>query len=124
MIIGIGTDLFDCRRLEALYNRMEDKILHRLFTKEERERCDKRSRRFESYGKIFSAKEATIKAIGETSSFSWQDITVHKKTTGQPYLILLNKIHNDLIKRYCHYKIDLSITDEPPYAQAFVIISQ
>lgn len=121
MIFGIGTDILDSRRFDEKYQKLGKKFLDRLFTETEQKKCDKRKNRILSYSKIFCAKEATIKAIGRF--FSWHDIELISNNYGKPSIIIkndslmhLNKVLNDA------YNIYVSLTDEPPYAQAFVII--
>jgi holo-[acyl-carrier protein] synthase len=125
MILGIGTDLIFCPRLEGVYERCGYRFFEKIFTQEERERCDKREKRFESYGKIFAAKEAYLKAAGNNQDVRWKDIEVLHNPFGKPYI----KLHGAALIRLselleCGYeaKIELSITDEPPYAQAFVVL--
>ncbi len=126
MIIGIGTDLVDCGRLQKANERIGQRFLDRVFTKTEQERCDLRAHRFQSYGKVFAAKEAVLKALGDVSGIQWQEIEITHLPNGKPIVTLsgtaLNNLRNLLMKDQTE-KIDLSITDEPPYAQAFVVIS-
>lgn len=125
MAISIGTDLLDSRRLDSAYHRFGDRLFKRLFTEEERHHCDKRLKRIESYAKIFSAKEAVLKAIGVVKNISWQDIEIKHLPSGKPFVALYKTALdrcNMLFGGKDAYKIDLSISDEPPYAQAFVVI--
>lgn len=125
MIIGIGTDLVFCTRFEKIFKTSGEKLFKRLFTENERERADKRIKRFESYGKIFAAKEAYLKAAGDNQGVSWQNIEVLHNAFGKPYIALNGKAKEklkELSPQNSIQKIELSITDEPPYAQAFVVI--
>ncbi len=126
MIVGIGTDLVDCNRLQKASERVGQRFLNRIFTKVEQERCNKRVLRFQSYGKVFAAKEAVLKALGDVSGIQWQEIEITHLPTGKPIVTLSGKAFNNFKKLFTNNqtgKIDLSITDEPPYAQAFVVIS-
>jgi holo-[acyl-carrier protein] synthase len=125
MILGIGTDLVFCPRFEKIYNRTGYKFFERIFTEKERERCDARLKRFESYGKVFAAKEAYLKAAGNNRDVRWKDIEILHNDLGKPYIHLtgaaLDRLEELLPSGY-KAKIELSITDEPPYAQAFVVL--
>jgi len=127
MIIGIGTDICDIRRIEALLNKFGERFPLKAFTKGERMRSDASSTRANSYAKRFAAKEATAKALAgtDTGALSWQDVEVINHPSGKPEIIL----HGAALKRAeAHietgqdWKIHLSLTDDYPYAQAFVII--
>lgn len=128
MIVGIGVDLVDCRRIEKMIAKFGQRFLERVFTQSERERCERRSLQASSYGKIFAAKEAVVKALGTGEGMSWQDIEINKLPSGKPWI----KLHGSAAR---HLKtlipddswiedINLSLTDEWPYAQAFVVISK
>ncbi len=127
MIIGIGTDLCDIRRIDALLEKFGDRFPRKAFTKGERARSDASSTRASSYAKRFAAKEATAKALAgrHTGALSWQDVEVINHPSGKPKI----KLHGGALKRIqMHmdegrkWKIHLSLTDDYPYAQAFVII--
>jgi holo-[acyl-carrier protein] synthase len=126
MIIGIGTDLIDCGRLQRANERIGQRFLDRVFTKTEQQRCNLRMQRFQSYGKVFAAKEAVLKALGDVSGIQWQEIEITHLPNGKPIVTLFGAALNNFKKLLMvnqDGKIDLSITDEPPYAQAFVVIS-
>lgn len=127
MIAGIGTDLCDIRRIEALLDKFGDRFPQKVFTKNERKRADAQSTRSSSYAKRFAAKEAVAKALAgtHTGSLSWQDVEVGNAPSGKPEIIL----HGNALKRIQSrleggqsYTIHLSLTDDYPYAQAFVIV--
>ena len=126
MIVGIGTDLIDCRRLEKVISNQGQRFLDRVFTEEEQRRSKGRSKSLESFGKIYAAKEATVKAIGNVSGIHWKDIEINHLPSGKPVVTLSGQAFVNfkaLFKGDQKSQIDVSITDEPPYAQAFVVIS-
>jgi len=127
LIIGIGTDICDIRRIEALLDKFGERFPLKTFTKGERERSDASSTRANSYAKRFAAKEATAKALAgtHTGALSWHDVEVSNYPSGKPEIIL----HGAALKRVeaqveagKSWKIHLSLTDDYPYAQAFVIV--
>ena len=128
MIIGIGNDLIDIGRIERTLERFGDRFLERCFTEIERRKSDRRAQRAASYAKRFAAKEACSKALGTgfRKGVFWRDMGVVNLPTGQPTMALtggaLERL-NAIIPVGMQAKIDLTITDEPPLAQAIVIIS-
>lgn len=125
MILGIGTDLVFCPRFETIFERTGYRFFERIFTEKERFHCDKRTKRFESYGKIFAAKEATLKALSRNAGVRWKDIEVTHDDVGKPHILLYGcakKRLDELHPIGYAARIEVSITDEPPYAQAFVIL--
>lgn len=128
MIIGIGSDLTDCRRIEAVIQRQGDRFIKRVFTPHERDRLEARQNRVGSYAKLFAAKEAVAKALGTgiAKGVSWQDIEIRREMGAAPEVVLYNAalLHfNSLLPANRVGHIHLSLTDEWPYAQAFVILS-
>ncbi|MCX7338858.1 MAG: holo-ACP synthase [Alphaproteobacteria bacterium] len=126
MIIGIGTDLLDCRRLEKSISAFGQRFLDRLFTNAEQKKCQGRKEVFQSYGKIFAAKESVLKAIGDTEGVRWQDIELNHLPNGKPTVTLSGRALENLKKQIQSdrpFKFDVSISDDPPYAIAFVVIS-
>ena len=128
MIVGIGSDLIDIRRIERTIERYGDRFLSRIFTAAERERSDRRANRVASYAKRYAAKEACSKALGTgfRRGVYWRDIGVVNLPGGRPSLALtggaLARL-NALVPPGMAARIDVSLTDEPPIAQAIVIIS-
>ncbi|MEM6414534.1 MAG: holo-ACP synthase [Pseudomonadota bacterium] len=128
MIIGIGNDLIDIRRIEKTLSRHGDRFTHRLFTPLERAKSDARHNRAASYAKRFAAKEACSKALGTGLSRGvfWRDMGVVNLPSGQPSMKLtggaLERL-NEIVPDDRIAKIHLTITDDYPLAQAFVIIS-
>lgn len=128
MIIGMGSDLCDVRRIEKSIARFGERFLDRIFTPKERERSERRKRSVESYAKRFAAKEACAKALGTgfRSGVFFRDLGVVNLPSGKPTMQLTGgalKRLNTLIPSGFEPQIDLTITDEGPMAQAIVIIS-
>jgi holo-[acyl-carrier protein] synthase len=129
MIIGLGSDLIDIRRIEKTIARFGDRFLDRIFTPAEKARSDRRQlTRIESYAKRYAAKEACSKALGTgfRKGVFWRDMGVVNLTGGKPSMALtggaLARLESLLPAGY-EAQIDISLTDEPPMAQAIVIIS-
>ena len=127
MIIGLGSDLCDIRRIEQALERHGDRFTHRLFTPIERERSDGRASRAASYAKRFAAKEACSKALGVgiNAGVSWVDMGVVNLPTGQPGLELTGGAAARLARLTppgMRAIVHLTLTDEHPYAQALVLI--
>jgi len=128
MIIGLGNDVIDIRRVERTIERYGDRFLSRIFTDIERRKSDNRAARAASYAKRFAAKEACAKALGTgfRRGVFWRDMGVVNLPSGRPTLELTGGAARALaaITPEGHeVRIDLSITDDFPTAQAIVIIS-
>lgn len=130
MILGVGTDLCDIRRIEQTLARFEARFVERIYTDEERAKADKRTGqgRASRYAMFFAAKEATAKALGTgfRENVFWKDLAVSNLPSGQPIMTLsngaLDRLQSLTPAGYDH-KIDISLTDEYPLAHAMVIIS-
>jgi holo-[acyl-carrier protein] synthase len=128
MILGIGNDLIDIRRIEKTIERFGDRFLDRIFTGDERRRSDRRANRSASYAKRYAAKEACAKALGTgfRRGVYWRDIGVANLPGGRPTLVLsggaLEQL-NAITPPGMAARIDVTLTDEPPLAQALVIIT-
>ena len=127
-MIGIGSDLLDIRRIEKTISRFGDRFKNKIFTKNEINKCEKRLNKFECYAKRFAAKEAASKALGTgfRKGIFWKDLEVVNLPSGKPTIKFHGNslIHlNSLLPSESNLSIDLTITDEYPYAQALVIIS-
>lgn len=127
MIIGIGSDLCDIRRIEATLERFNERFTKKIFTEKERIKSDRRAARAPSYARRFAAKEACSKALGTGISHGvyWKDMEVVNLPSGAPTM----QLHAGALKRLKQivpegYKavIHLTLTDDPPLAQAFIII--
>ena len=128
MILGIGNDLIDIRRIEETIARFGDRFLDRIFTPLERRRSDRRQNRAASYAKRFAAKEACSKALGTglRQGVYWRDMGVVNLASGRPTLQLTGGAAEHLAALTppgYFARIDLTITDDFPLAQAIVIIS-
>lgn len=127
MIMGIGSDLIDIRRVERSLERFGDRFANRIFTLVEQKKSDGRRARAASYAKRFAAKEACAKALGTGISRGvfWRDMGVVNLPGGKPTMKLTNgaaKRLADLLPDGYEARIHLTITDDFPLAQAFVVI--
>ncbi len=127
MIIGIGADLADIRRIEQTLERFGERFTNRVFTETERARSDKRAARGASYAKRWAAKEACSKALGTgvRMGVAWKEMGVVNLPTGQPTMELIGGAAErlkDMVPEGYTPHIHLTITDDAPYAQAFVVI--
>ena len=127
MILGIGSDLCDVRRIERSLSRFGERFTHRIFTEGERARSDRRAARAGSYARRFAAKEACAKALGTGLRLGvfWRDMEVVNLPGGRPTMRLTGgaKARLDAMMPPGHEAvIHVSLTDDEPYAQAFVII--
>ena len=128
MIIGIGSDLIDIRRIEKTLERFRERFTNRCYTEVERQKSEGRLLRAESYAKRYAAKEACSKALGTgfRKGVFWRDMGVVNLPGGKPTMKLtggaLARL-NDILPVGMGAQIDLTITDEPPVAEALVIIS-
>ncbi|MBS0540837.1 MAG: holo-ACP synthase [Proteobacteria bacterium] len=128
MILGIGNDLCDIRRIESSLARFSDRFIRRIFTEVEQKRSEGRAERAASYAKRFAAKEACSKALGTglRRGVFWRDMGVINLRGGKPTMALTGGAAARLAEMTpagMTVQIDLSMTDEYPMAQAFVIIS-
>jgi holo-[acyl-carrier protein] synthase len=128
MILGIGSDLVDVRRIEQVIARHGERFLGRIFTATERARAERRANRIATYAKRFAAKEACAKALGTglRAGVFWRDMGVVNLPSGRPTLSLTGgalKRLEAITPAGCEARIDLTITDEGPIAQALVVIS-
>ena len=128
MILGIASDLIDVRRIERTVQRHGERFLARIFTATERATAERRAKRCETYAKRFAAKEACAKALGTglRAGVFWRDMGVINLPSGRPTM----KLTGGALKRLQSItpagfepRIDVTITDEGPMAQALVVIS-
>lgn len=127
MIIGIGSDLCDIRRIEQTLERFGDRFVRRVFTETERRKSDRRAQRAASYAKRFAAKEAGAKALGTGFSRGvfLRDIGVVNLPSGAPTLAFTGGAARRLaaLAPEGHEPVvHLTLTDDHPLAQAFVVI--
>lgn len=128
MILGLGNDVIDIRRIERTIELYGDRFLDRIFTETERLKSDRRRARAASYAKRFAAKEACSKALGTglRKGVYWRDMGVVNLPSGRPTLMLTGGAAAQLARITPpghEARIDLTITDDFPMAQAIVIIS-
>lgn len=128
MIIGIGSDLIDVRRIEKTLDRFGERFTHRCFTEVERAKSDGRKNRAASYAKRFAAKEACAKALGSGIAMGvvWTEMGVENLPSGRPTMRLTGSAAARLAALTPPGfvpRVDLTITDDLPLAQAFVVIS-
>jgi holo-[acyl-carrier protein] synthase len=128
MIIGIGSDLVDIRRIERTIERHGERFLNRIFTATEQARAERRANRVATYAKRFAAKEACAKALGTglRRGVYWRDMGVVNQRSGRPTMQLtggaLRRLQ-EITPAGCEARIDVTVTDEGPMAQALVVIS-
>jgi holo-[acyl-carrier protein] synthase len=128
MILGIGSDIIDIRRIERTLQRFGERFLERVFTETERRKSEGRTNRAASYAKRFAAKEACSKALGTgfRAGVFWRDMGVVNLPSGKPTLALsggaLARL-KAITPPGMQAQIDLSLTDDDPQAQAIVVIS-
>jgi holo-[acyl-carrier protein] synthase len=127
VILGIGSDLADIRRVAETLERFGERFTHRIFTERERARSERRGAPAASYAKRFAAKEACAKALGTglRAGVFWRDMGVANLPSGQPTLQLTGGARARLeaiTPEGCEPVVHLSLTDDHPYAQAFVVI--
>jgi holo-[acyl-carrier protein] synthase len=128
MILGLGNDIIDIRRIDKTIARYGERFLKRVFTDTERQKSDSRAARAASYAKRFAAKEACAKALGTglRRGVFWRDMGVVNQRGGRPTMALtggaLARL-DEITPAGMSPQIDLTLTDEYPMAQAIVIIS-
>jgi holo-[acyl-carrier protein] synthase len=128
MILGIGSDIIDIRRIERTLERFGERFIERVFTETERRKSDGRANRAASYAKRFAAKEACSKALGTgfRDGVFWRDMGVSNLSSGKPTMTLTGGALERLAAitpSGMRAQIDISLTDDNPQAQAIVIIS-
>jgi len=128
VILGLGNDLIDIRRIEKTLERYGERFTARVFTEIERRKSEGRRLRAASYAKRFAAKEACAKALGTGLSRGvyWRDMGVVNLPSGRPTMRLTGgaaKVLQEMTPDGYEARIDLTITDDFPLASAIVIIS-
>lgn len=128
MIIGIGTDLVDIRRIERTLERFAGRFVNRVFTEVERARSNRRANPSAAYAQRFAAKEACAKALGTglRRGVHWRNMSVDNLPSGKPFLVLSGGARerlDELTPPGMKAQIDLTLSDEYPLAQAVVLIS-
>jgi len=128
VILGLGNDIIDIRRIEKTIARYGDRFLGRVFTDTERKKSDTRAGRAASYAKRFAAKEACAKALGTgfRKGVFWRDMGVVNLRSGRPTMVLTGGAAEQLRRitpEGFEPRVDVSLTDDFPQAQAVVVIS-
>ena len=128
MILGLGSDIVDIRRIAAALERHGARFVERLFTPVERAKCEGRAARAAGYARRFAAKEACAKALGTglRAGVFWRDMGVVNLPSGRPTMVLTGGAQARLaalVPAGLFSRIDVTLTDDEPYAQAIVIIS-
>ncbi len=128
MILGLGSDLIDIRRIERVLTRYGQRFKDRVFTEVEIRKSEARANRAASYARRFAAKEACAKALGTgfRNGVYWRDLGVVNLPSGRPTLAVTGGAARRLVRitpNGMSAQIDLTITDEPPIAQAVVVIT-
>ena len=128
MIIGIGSDLLDTRRIEAVIGRQGQRFIDRIFTPSEQARAENRSNPIFTYAKMFAAKEAIVKALGTgvAKGVTWHDIEILRDQWSAPRVVLSGfalQTFTRMLPAGNSGSIHLTLTDEPPYCLAFVVLS-
>jgi holo-[acyl-carrier protein] synthase len=128
MIIGLGSDIVDVKRIEKSIERYGERFLSRIYTPVERAKAEKRANRVETYAKRFAAKEACSKALGTgfRKGVFWRDMGVVNLSSGRPTMKLTGgalKRLQEITPAGCEARIDISLTDEGPTALAIVTIT-
>ena len=127
MIIGLGSDLTDIRRVEKTLERFGERFTNRIFTETEQRRSERKPDKAASYAKRFAAKEACSKALGTgfRRGVFWRDMGVANMPSGAPTMALTNgalKRLQEITPAGHRAVVHVTLTDDHPYAQAFVII--
>jgi holo-[acyl-carrier protein] synthase len=125
-VLGIGTDIVDSRRLQAMYERYGQRAWERIFTATERayaESATHEARRLLRYANRYAAKEACLKALsGRGYGIRWHDIEIIRHASGAPSLLLHGAAHQRAVSLHPNYQMHLSMSDETPYAIAYVML--
>jgi holo-[acyl-carrier protein] synthase len=128
VVLGVGTDLLDIRRIERTIVQFGDRFRERVYTPLERLHCSRRAKPASAYALRYAGKEACAKALGTGFRWGvfWRDIEIDALPSGKPIIRLTGGAHTRLLRLTPPSMIagiDISLTDEYPYAQAFVVIA-
>ena len=128
MIVGVGSDIVDINRIQRTLDRFGDRFVRRVFTERERQRAEGKVNRAAVFARRYAAKEAVWKALGEgfRPGIDWRELEVANVASGKPVLSLSGKAAERLAfltPDGMRARIDVSLSDEPPMALAFVVIS-
>ena len=126
-IFGIGTDIINIKRMEKTLKKNNPNFKNRIFSKNEKNNCEKKKNPYSFYAKRFAAKEAFAKALGTGigKGINIKNIEISNDANGKPFIKLKGKV-DEYLKRSIRkkkYNIYLSLSDDEPWAQATVVIS-
>lgn len=123
MIVGVGVDILDSRRIARLFDKFPDRFVRKIFTSKERDFLEKRRLDVAAMAKMFAMKEAVIKAVSDVSGIFWHDIEIGHDDNGKPFVELGNVALKKAVKRAAsrEFKFEVSVSDESPYVCAFVV---
>ena len=127
MILGVGVDLVNIDRIQGVLDRFGDRFRNRVFTQVEQRKAERRADVAGTYAKRWAAKEACVKALGTglRMGIAWKDMSVRNLGTGQPVMSVSGWAERRLAQitpEGCGVTIHVSLTDDHPWAQAFVVI--
>lgn len=122
MIIGVGVDIVDTRRINTLLQKFQDHFIKKIFTESESKYCLSKKDPANYFSKMFSIKEATIKAISDVKGLSWHDMEISHNKDGKPIMTLSGDALINLKKKTQNFNIQISTSDEKNYAIGYVII--
>ncbi|MBQ7524514.1 MAG: holo-ACP synthase [Alphaproteobacteria bacterium] len=123
MIIGVGIDIVDIRRIAALLQKFPDRFVDRIFTMSEVDFCRARGdNAAASFAKMFSLKEATIKAVSAVEGIRWHDMEVNHDPNGKPIILISGRMLENLRRKAEQFNVQASVSDEKHYATAYVVI--
>lgn len=122
MIIGVGVDIVDIDRIDSLLRKFQNHFLNKIFTKSEIEFCSTRVNAVSSYAKMFSLKEATIKALSDAKGIRWHDMEILHDANGKPTVSLSGVALANVKSKTDKFNLQASVSDEKKYVVAYVII--
>lgn len=122
MIIGVGVDIVDIRRIDHLLQKFQDHFIKKIFTQNEAKYCLSKKNPSNYFSKMFSIKEATIKAISDAEDLSWHDMEISHNKDGKPIMSLSGNALRNLKKKTANFNIQISTSDEKNYSIGFAII--
>lgn len=122
MILGIGIDIVEIARIDSLLNKFQDHFLNKIYTEQERDFCYGRNDIANSLAKMFSLKEATIKALSDAKGIKWHEMEIIHDKNGKPEIKLTGMALKKALEKSKSYKIYATTSDEKLYAVACVIL--
>ncbi len=123
MIIGVGVDIVEIRRIDALLHKFPNRFVTKFFTLKESQYCLSKINSANYFAKMFAIKEATIKAISHVEGVSWHNMEIRHNKEGKPIMVLSGKALENVKQRADNFDIQISTSDEKNYAIGFAIIN-